>query len=129
MVFNQADPTSLDLASFYATQRNIPLDHVVGITCPTSETVSREDYDTTIAKQDLIAASDRLIASSPASHEALILQLGDFFHMDSTTNATPASGNRLDVDTRFARVMTKKCESPLIVLTSVSWPFFVSLFW
>ncbi|XHR27999.1 MAG: TIGR03790 family protein [Chthoniobacteraceae bacterium] len=49
VIFNQADPASLALASFYATQRNIPLDHVIALTCPPGETVSRQDYDAAIA--------------------------------------------------------------------------------
>jgi hypothetical protein len=63
------------------------------------------DFDTSIAQRDLVGAADRLLASTPASDECIVVQLGDFFHMDTSANATPRSNNRLDVDTRFAQVI------------------------
>jgi predicted phosphodiesterase len=62
------------------------------------------DFDCDIAKRDLMAAADRLIEASPSAEECLVLQLGDFFHMDSQANTT-AKGTRVDVDTRFAAVV------------------------
>lgn len=50
VVFNSNDPLSRDLADFYAAQRKIAADHVVGLNCPTEEEISRQQYD------DLIAA-------------------------------------------------------------------------
>ncbi len=50
VVFNQADPAALELASFYATQREIPVDHVIPINCTTAETISREEYNAAIAE-------------------------------------------------------------------------------
>lgn len=50
VVFNQAEPAALELASFYTSQRNIPVDHVIPITCPTTETISRADFNATIAE-------------------------------------------------------------------------------
>ena len=64
-----------------------------------------EDYDTEIARALLVGATERLVASSPACREALILNLGDFFHMDSAANETARSGARLDVDSRWSRVI------------------------
>ena len=64
-----------------------------------------DDFDLDIAERITYAAIDRLVASAPPSKHALILELGDFFHADDNTAATPKSGNRLDVDTRWARVM------------------------
>ncbi len=49
VIYNKAVPESVKLAKFYAEQRGIALDHVVGLTCPTEEEISREEYDTTIA--------------------------------------------------------------------------------
>jgi hypothetical protein len=70
-----------------------------------------EDFDTVIAKRDFTGAADTLLQATPASDECIVVQLGDFFHMDSSANATPKSNNRLDVDTRFARVVREgiKC--------------------
>src|SRR5262249_31968355 len=39
------------------------------------------------------------------SDTAIILNLGDFFHSDSNENRTRRSGNPLDVDTRYAKVL------------------------
>lgn len=64
-----------------------------------------EDYNSEIARQDLERAIDRVLASMPPADTCLVAQLGDFFHIDDQTNATPAHGNRLDVDTRFPKVI------------------------
>lgn len=53
------------------------------------------------------AAIDRLVSKSPKSEKALLLNLGDFFHADDSSNATPASKNPLDVDGRFAAIMER----------------------
>jgi hypothetical protein len=63
------------------------------------------NFDLDIAKRDLMLAVDRLIAAVPPSGECLVVQLGDFYHMDDSRNVTPKSGNRLDVDSRFAKVI------------------------
>ena len=63
------------------------------------------DFDTDIAEKLTCQAIDRLVASAPPAHTAIILELGDFFHTDNSTNMTLQSGNSLDVDTRWARVM------------------------
>jgi hypothetical protein len=63
-----------------------------------------EDFDTEIARKDLITATHRLVQCAPASQHALIINLGDFFHADNNENRTSRSGNALDVDTRMSRV-------------------------
>lgn len=63
------------------------------------------DFDTEIAERLTCAAIDRLVESAPPAETALLLELGDFFHSDNTTNRTPQHGYQLDVDTRWARVM------------------------
>src|SRR3990167_6119418 len=63
------------------------------------------DFDLSIATRDLISAADRLVGSTPPSSEAIVVQLGDFFHADDSKNVTPQSGNRLDVDSRFPKVI------------------------
>ena len=64
-----------------------------------------EDFDTDIAEKLTCAAIDRLVDSAPPAETALILELGDFFHADDSSNVTPTHGFALDVDTRWARVM------------------------
>lgn len=64
-----------------------------------------ESYDLQIGVDRLRATMARLIAQSPYSKEALILNLGDWTHQDSNKNATPASGHVLDVDGRYFKVV------------------------
>ncbi|HEY2931178.1 MAG TPA: oxidoreductase, partial [Acidobacteriota bacterium] len=64
-----------------------------------------DDFDTEIAEKLTCAAIDRLVDSAPPADTALILELGDFFHADDSSNLTPTHGFALDVDTRWAKVM------------------------
>lgn len=75
----------------------------IGLYCWGDET--GEDFDSEIAQQELCAAVDRVLGSMPPADTCFVAQLGDFFHIDDQTNATPAHGNRLDVDTRFPKVI------------------------
>lgn len=63
-----------------------------------------EDYDCDIAERDLLAAFGYLIEKSPPSEVGLILNLGDFFHSDSSKNTT-TKGTDVDVDGRYSRVL------------------------
>ena len=49
VVFNEADPASVDLAGYYAGKRGIAFDHLVGVTCTVEETISRAEYESAIA--------------------------------------------------------------------------------
>jgi hypothetical protein len=62
-----------------------------------------DDFDLEIAERLTCSAIDRLIASSPNSETALLLNLGDMFHADNQKNVTN-SGHQLDVDGRWAKV-------------------------
>jgi hypothetical protein len=64
-----------------------------------------DDFDLDIARNLTLAAVDRLVDSAPAADTAVILPLGDVFHIDSATNQTPASKNTLDADGRFVKVL------------------------
>lgn len=64
-----------------------------------------EDFDTAIASRDLRAAIDLLVEGAPASETGYLVDVGDFLHADNRSNATPASGNILDVDSRYQRVI------------------------
>ena len=63
-----------------------------------------DNFDLGIAEQLTIQAIDHLASCVPPAHEAILLNLGDFFHADNSTNRTPNSGAQLDVDGRFARI-------------------------
>ena len=48
VVYNQDDPDSKGLADYYATRRNIPVERVLAISCPTVEEITRDQYEETI---------------------------------------------------------------------------------
>lgn len=64
-----------------------------------------DDFNLEIAEYNLLSIMDRLIASTPATETALIVDVGDFFHSDNQSNETSNSKNKLDVDTRWAKVL------------------------
>jgi UDP-2,3-diacylglucosamine pyrophosphatase LpxH len=62
------------------------------------------DFDLKIAEELMTKSMARLISSAPASRDALIINVGDFFHADNLENKTSRSGNVLDIDTRMSKV-------------------------
>lgn len=64
-----------------------------------------DDFDSDIAKKLTLGAVDRLMQSAPPAGVCIILPLGDVFHMNDQTNATPASKHQLDVDSRYVKVL------------------------
>ena len=78
-------------------------DHHHGMKSDAEETGS--NYDCKIAGTVLETAVDYLVSLAPPAETALLINLGDYFHANDSTNETPGHGNRLDVDTRYGRVM------------------------
>jgi hypothetical protein len=66
-----------------------------------------EDYDTSIARDTILASMADLISRASPSREAVILWLGDTTHQNDRTNMTPRSGHVLDVDGRFQKVLSE----------------------
>lgn len=64
-----------------------------------------EDFDLKIAERHLYSAVDHLVGLAPASRRALIINAGDFFHSDNSSNRTARSGNALDVDSRWSKIL------------------------
>lgn len=62
-----------------------------------------EDFDLKKAEALTCGAVDRLVASAPPAHTALLLNLGDMFHADNQKNQSQ-SGHQLDVDGRWSKV-------------------------
>lgn len=62
-----------------------------------------EDFCLKKAEALTCGAIDRLVASAPAAHTALLLNLGDMFHADNQKNQSQ-SGHQLDVDGRWSKV-------------------------
>lgn len=87
-----------------------------------------EDFNTVKAEQVTFAAVDALVDLTPKAGTGLLLNLGDYFHADDSTNRTPRSGAALDVDGRFQYVaqigframircverMLEKCEKVIV---------------
>jgi hypothetical protein len=66
---------------------------------------SGDDFDTNKARELTLGAVDRLMQSAPDAKTCIILPLGDVFHANDQTNATPSHKHQLDVDTRFVKVL------------------------
>lgn len=64
-----------------------------------------DDFNLSIAEHDLYAAVDYLVDRSPPSERGVLVNLGDFFHAENMEGITTRSGNVLDMDTRFARMI------------------------
>lgn len=64
-----------------------------------------DDFDLTIAERDLCTAVDRLVNTAPDTRHCLIANLGDYFHADNMDGETWRSGHKLDVDSRWAKVL------------------------
>lgn len=63
-----------------------------------------ESFDLRIAERELCECMRQLVARSPASTEAIVCNLGDFWHAQDGRQVTPKSGNKLDVDGRVGKV-------------------------
>lgn len=63
-----------------------------------------QDFDLQIAERDLTRAVDMLADRAPASQLAVLANVGDFFHAEGDDQRTPASGHKLDCDSRAAKI-------------------------
>lgn len=50
VIYNSLDPSSKSLAHYYAQRREIPDKQVIGLSCPTTEEISRAEFESTIAE-------------------------------------------------------------------------------
>lgn len=74
-------------------------DHHVGMYSWKAETGA--DYDIKIARKLLVSSVQHLMSVAPDTETGLIVNVGDFFHVDNIKNETSRSGHTLDVDTRY----------------------------
>lgn len=88
-----------DLATVYVIG-----DHHLGMYAWAKET-GDADYNLQIGAKALRDAMHDLVAQAPKSDTGVVLGLGDFIHADNQANRTERSGNSLDVDTRYAKVL------------------------
>src|SRR6185312_14137303 len=78
-------------------------DHHLGLLAWKPE--AGESYDTKIGEKLLLSKMDELVQRTPESSTAIFTNLGDFFHSNNSRNRTEASGNQLDVDGRYGKVL------------------------
>ena len=64
-----------------------------------------QNWDLKIAEQTQCSAMAALVDGAPASETATIVNLGDWFHYDNIEGVTSRSGNVLDVDGRYAKMV------------------------
>jgi hypothetical protein len=81
---------------------------------------SGENYDLKSASDMARAAVTALVAQSRPSRNALLLGLGDYFHANDRTAATPASGHRLDVDGRWRKVLRTGAQVAVDMVSSIA---------
>jgi len=75
----------------------------IGMLAWDKETGADNDLETVQA--DLLSAMSLLVSQSNPSEEAFIIDVGDWFHSDNHNNTTSNSGNHLDVDGRYPKVL------------------------
>ena len=63
------------------------------------------DWNLKIAEDLLVKWFQKAISIAPDAHTAYLLDLGDTEHYDSILAVTPTSGNVLDADSRFQKVI------------------------
>lgn len=63
-----------------------------------------DDFDVKIAERDLFRCVDMLVDRAPASKVGVLANVGDFFHAENDAQLTPTGKNKLDCDTRWAKV-------------------------
>lgn len=104
-----------------STMKNLLCDYTIGDNHTGLYAWAREagdDWDLDKGVDILRKAMNHLVHHSPAAETAYILDVGDFFHADNQSNETSHSGNKLDVDGRYAKVLSSgiQCVCDLIIL-------------
>ncbi len=77
-------------------------DHHFGMLADSESKVDDDDWDIKIATEILIDATDRLASRVGNAKTGVLLNVGDFFHADSSFNTT-TKGTPVDVDTRIGK--------------------------
>lgn len=62
------------------------------------------DYDLKIATERMLDCGSAIVAKADRAREALIVNLGDWYHANDQRNVTPRSNHQLDVDGRWFKV-------------------------
>lgn len=63
-----------------------------------------EDFDIEIARRVMLETTAKIMARTPNSALAILLNVGDFYHANDSKSRTPKSGFALDTDSRWSKV-------------------------
>jgi hypothetical protein len=77
------------------------------------------NWDLKIAEESIGRAAVEAIERSPASVEAVLLGGGDLMHSDNNENRTARSGNTLQVDGRYQKVIGVACRLKVRVIDAM----------
>ncbi|NTG85885.1 hypothetical protein G6L15_06950 [Agrobacterium rhizogenes] len=103
-----AEPVPLVLAPATSLLTLTPLaDWHIGLFAWHRETDT--NWDLKIAERVIGDAVEDLIARTPPSADAIVLGGGDLLHSDTNENKTARSGNALQVDGRYQKVLMTAC--------------------
>lgn len=80
-----------------------------GLYCWKGETAA--NWDLNISVQVIRDTFERVVSRTPPTKKALLLFGGDNLHADSNENKTARSGNVLQVDGRYPKVLLTACET------------------
>lgn len=69
-----------------------------------SPETKHSNFDSDIASEQLRTAIDDLVSRAPNSETGMLVDVGDFMHMNSSLNKT-LKGTDVDVDSRYSRVL------------------------
>lgn len=76
------------------------------------------DWDLKIAERVIGNAMQAVIAQSPPAANAVLLLGGDTLHADNSSNQTARSGNPLDVDGRYQKIIGTACR---LIVNVIEW--------
>jgi UDP-2,3-diacylglucosamine pyrophosphatase LpxH len=76
--------------------------HIGMLSC---EEETGDNFDIKIAESELCMSFAELARQPPSCKEALLINLGDFFHAENMAGVTSKSGNRLDMDGRAYKMI------------------------
>lgn len=66
---------------------------------------SGDDWDLKIAEETMCGAFRRCVDAAPHCEQALIVNLGDWYHTETMDGVTARSGHHLDTDGRYAKMV------------------------
>lgn len=99
--FKAPAPAPVEVSDDYLAMYMIG-DHHFGMLADSESKVDDDDWDIKIATEILIDATDRLANRVGNAKTGVLLNVGDFFHADSSFNTT-TKGTPVDVDTRIGK--------------------------